>query len=147
MNINDIIPYFIYEGKTAQIAQNTLIKNIEQGGLKLYHYPTKINALKLAWVKRFCNEQDTNWKVLPKLFLDCDSLNLYFSANHNLLTNKKNTPSFILIYIICMWITIKKEHTTADDMLEDTLWLNISINIYIIKWYIVNLGSLQGLYI
>ncbi len=33
--IHDIIQNFIWEGKTAKIAQNILIKNIEQGGLKL----------------------------------------------------------------------------------------------------------------
>ncbi len=77
---NDIIQNFIWEGKSAKIAQNTLIKNIELGGLKLCHYPTKVKALKLSWVKRFCNEQYTNWKVLPKLFLNCDNLNLYFSS-------------------------------------------------------------------
>ncbi len=48
---NDIIQNFIWEGKTAKIAQNTLIKNIEQGGLKLCHFPTKVKALKLSWVK------------------------------------------------------------------------------------------------
>ncbi len=35
--INDIIQNSILYGKTAKIAQNTLIKNIEQGGLKLCH--------------------------------------------------------------------------------------------------------------
>ncbi len=46
--INDIIQNFIWEGKTAKIAQNILIKNIEQGGLKLCHYPTKVKALNLS---------------------------------------------------------------------------------------------------
>ena len=63
--INDIIQNFIWEGKTAKIAQNTLIKNIDQGGLKLCHYPTKVKALKLFWIKRLCNESDANWKSLP----------------------------------------------------------------------------------
>ncbi len=31
--ISDIIKHFIWEGKTAQIAQNTLIKNINEDGL------------------------------------------------------------------------------------------------------------------
>ncbi len=34
---NDIIQNFIWEGKTTKIAQNTRIKNIEQGGLKLWN--------------------------------------------------------------------------------------------------------------
>ncbi len=40
---NDIIQNFIWEGKTAKIAQNTFIKNIEQGGLK--HFPTNVTKI------------------------------------------------------------------------------------------------------
>ncbi len=66
---NDIIPNFIWEGKTANIAQNMLIQNIERGGLKLCHFPTKFKALKLCWVKRLCDKTDAHWKILPKSFL------------------------------------------------------------------------------
>ncbi len=81
--INDIIQNVIWEGKTSKSSQNTLIKNINEGGLKLFHYPTKVKALKLSWIKRPCDESDANWKCLPKLF----DLNLYFSANHKRLKN------------------------------------------------------------
>ncbi len=57
---NVIIQNFIWEGKTPKFAQNTLIKNIEQGGLKLCHYTTKVKALKLSWIKWFCNISDSN---------------------------------------------------------------------------------------
>ncbi len=59
-----------------------LIKNIEQGGLKLCHFSTKVKALKLAWLKRLCDKTDERWKFLPKYFYNCNNLNLYFSANH-----------------------------------------------------------------
>ncbi len=45
--INDIIQNLIWEEKTAKIDQNTLIKNIDEGGLMLCYYPTKVDALKL----------------------------------------------------------------------------------------------------
>ncbi len=92
--INDIIQNFIWEGKTAKITQNTLIMNIDGGGLNLYHYPTKVDALKLSWITKICSNRDANWKTLPKLFYNCDNLNLYFSANDKLLNNKNNIPPF-----------------------------------------------------
>ncbi len=46
--INDIIQNFIWEGKTANISQNTLIKNINEGGLKLCLNPTKAKTLKFS---------------------------------------------------------------------------------------------------
>ncbi len=90
-------------GKTAKIAQNMLIKNIEQGGLKLCNFPTKVKALKLYWVKRLCDKTDAHWKILPKYFYHCDDLNLYFSANHMPLRNDKNIPPFYMnIRELCM---------------------------------------------
>ncbi len=69
--ISDIIQNVIWEGKTAKIAQNTLIKNIEHGGLKLCLYPTKVKALKLSWIKWFYNISMAEWvwcRLQIKLF-------------------------------------------------------------------------------
>ncbi len=64
--INDIIHNFICEETNAKIAQNTLSKDIDQGGLKLCHYPTKIRYSKdhLQSTKR--NKILSNPKVVPK---------------------------------------------------------------------------------
>ncbi len=67
--INDIIQNFIWEGKTTKIAQHTLIKNIDEGGMKLCQCPTKVDALKLSWIKRLCSNREANWNNLPKLFI------------------------------------------------------------------------------
>lgn len=75
-----IIQNFICEGKTVKIALNTPKKNIDEGGLNLCHYPTKVDTLKLSWIERFCSNTEANWKTLPKLFYNCDDLNLYFLA-------------------------------------------------------------------
>ncbi len=93
---NDIIQNFIWDGKIAKIAQNTLIKNIEQGGLKLCHFPTKVKVLKLSWLKRLCDTTDAHWKILPKYLYNCYDLNLYFTANHMPLRNSENIPTFYM---------------------------------------------------
>lgn len=63
--INDIIQNFIWEGKTVKIAQNTLIKNIDEGGIVSFD-------VTLSGIKRFCRDTEANWKTLPKPFYDCD---------------------------------------------------------------------------
>ncbi len=75
------------------------------GGLKLCHYPTKVDALKLSWIKWLCNNGEANWKTLPKLFYKCDNLNLYFSANHKFLNNKNNIPPFYKDIHNLLWKT------------------------------------------
>ncbi len=104
--ISDIIQNFIWKGKTAKIAQNTLVKNIDQGGLKLCHYPTIVKALKLSWIKRLCNNTDVNWEILPKYFYNCNNLILYFSAN----TDQQNKPTFYT-YIHDLYMSHFKKRT------------------------------------
>ncbi len=55
--INDTIHNFIWGGKTAKIAQNTLVKNIGEGGVKRCHYPTKVDELKLSYIKILCSNR------------------------------------------------------------------------------------------
>ncbi len=69
-------------------------KYINQERLNLCHYPTKIKALKLSWIKRLCNESATKFYSLRKYFYNCNDLNLYFSANHTFLKTIKNIPPF-----------------------------------------------------
>ncbi len=112
---NDIIQNYMWEGKAAKIAQNKLIKNIEQGGLKLCHFPTKVKALKLSWVKRLCDTSDAHWKILLKYFYNCDNLNLYFTANHIPLRNSENIPTFYMnIHELYMEKKRKKNYSPTD---------------------------------
>ncbi len=117
------------EGKTAQISQNTLIKNFSQGGLKLCHYPTKVKALQLSWIKRICNESGANWKSLPEHFYNCNDHNLYVSANHTHLKCIKEILSFYKDIHDLYMNNFKKEPTPAQDILEQSIWLNEQITV------------------
>ncbi len=46
--INNIIQNFMWDDLTSKISQQTLIQGIEDGGLKLCHFPTKVKSIKLA---------------------------------------------------------------------------------------------------
>ncbi len=78
----NIIQHFLWDGKTSKFGQPTLILSIEHGGLKLCHFKTKSKALKLSWVKRLINPTHSNWKLLTKLFYNCNKLKNKFTANH-----------------------------------------------------------------
>ncbi len=87
--INNSAQNFIWNGSTSKIAQKTLILNIENGGLKLFHFETKIKALPVSWIKRMSTEEASAWKILPKHFVNCNNLDKYFSSNHKILSNKE----------------------------------------------------------
>ncbi len=64
--INNIIQNFIWNGKTNKISQKNTNTIYREGGLKLWQFNTKLESLKLVWVKRLINSTPANWKVLPK---------------------------------------------------------------------------------
>ncbi len=106
--INVIIQNFIWEGKTAKIAQKTLLNNIDNRGLKLCYFSFKVDSINVSWIKRLCDDTDADWKILQKFFYDCDDLNIYF----------------------------KNEPRTAQDILEQSIWItkDIIINNKCIHW-------------
>ncbi len=90
--------------ETSKISQTTLIQSIDKGeggGLKLCQFNTKVESLKLAWVKRLINSTTANWKVLPKHVFKCTNLNTYFSANHKPI-NVTATPNSTVTFMVRM---------------------------------------------
>ncbi len=69
--INIAIQNFIWDGVTTKSSQRTLIQNINNGGLKLYHFETKIKSLQLSWVKRLTTSFNHKWKVVPRKYFAC----------------------------------------------------------------------------
>ena len=51
--LNQLFFNFIWDGKTEKIKRNTLIGDIQEGGLKMIHLKSFITYLKVSWVKRF----------------------------------------------------------------------------------------------
>ncbi len=80
--VNNIIQNFTWDGKTSKISEKNINTIYRQGGLKLCQFSTKVESLKLAWIKRLINPTLANWKVLPKYYFKCSNLDTYFPANH-----------------------------------------------------------------
>ncbi len=54
--------------------KKSLIQQIWNGGLKLWHFETKVKAIQLSWVKRLTSAESPTWKILPILFYNCKNL-------------------------------------------------------------------------
>ncbi len=72
-----------------------LIQSINNGGLKLCHFETKIQFLQLSCVKRLSSSSNHKWKVVPRKYIACINLKTYFDSNHKLL-NSEEIPKFYL---------------------------------------------------
>jgi len=147
--INNLIQNFIWNNSTAKISQKTLIQQINKGGLKLSHYQTKIESLRLTWVKRLTSKSNHNWKIIPKLYFKCDNLYTYFDANHQLL-NKSKIPNFYKDIHSIYMKHFKKEPNNINEILNQSLWLNNNIKmnntyIYHKHWGGKNINKIRDL--
>ena len=136
--INNIIQNFLWKNKNEKISQKSLIQNIDNGGLKLCHFQTKVNSLILSWTKRLTSSTLQKWKLMPMKFYSCNNLQTYFNSNHKLLSSK-NIPTFYKMVHKIYMKYFKKEPTTLTEILEESLWLNERIKarknyIYFKSW-------------
>ena len=79
---NDIIIYFLRDGKPPKIAYNVLIQSIKKGGVKLIDFESKIKALKIGYVKRLLDNSLGKWKSAAAYFYKTNNIKMYFQSNH-----------------------------------------------------------------
>ena len=84
VEVKKIITDFLWDGKVAKIAYNTLTMGIEDGGLKLVDLKTKVKSLSASWIKRFIDSHySAKYKAFPKLIYNTNDLSFYFSCNQD----------------------------------------------------------------
>ena len=121
---------FIWKGKPDKINRNTLCGKKENGGLKMTNIRNFIDALKIAWVKRFFD--DTNrgkWKVLF-----CKEISkvggewiwLCKPQTHNEFCYDKLCNTF-LVEILKSWFKLRDK--CCDTTNDELLWYNYNIKI------------------
>ena len=61
---------FIWKGKPDKIKRLTLIGDYEKGGLNMVDINSYFKSLKVSWFKRLLSSKTSNWKVIPRKYLD-----------------------------------------------------------------------------
>jgi hypothetical protein len=62
----------IWKGKPDNIKRLTLIRDYEKGGeeVNMVDINSYFKSLKVSWVKRLLSSETSNWKVIPRKYLD-----------------------------------------------------------------------------
>ena len=60
----------------------TINKNKKEGGLNMLDFTLLDNALKIAWVKRLCANDERSWKLIPLSLLSNVGGSLLFQCNY-----------------------------------------------------------------
>jgi hypothetical protein len=127
--IDQIFFNFLWDSNCNKISKNTIIRTIDQGGLKMIDIKSKVKALKIAWIKRSILKPNSSWKlILDDLLGDltfdfairCTKLPEYYFQKlplfyqiiiHDLNLLRHETPKLIL------------------EILSENLWYNNMITI------------------
>ena len=81
--VKQIVTDFIWNGKPPKIAYNVMIQNIENGGLKLVDFESKVKSLKVGFIKRLLQNKDGKWRATASHFFQTNNLNSYFMCNRS----------------------------------------------------------------
>ena len=117
--VNHIIFSFLWRGKD-KTTRLSAINTLEEGGIKMIDIESMIKALRLAWLKRIFNNNDSSWKFyLIHLLKQLGDL-LIFECNYTI-KDLPTMPTFYRELLFC-WSEFR------DHFFEEKYWLSIIWN-------------------
>ena len=140
---------FIWEEKRPKIAYQRLIRDYEQGGLKLADLQLKDSAIKIKWVQVYRFKTTLLDEVLSavsplknKMFADCNI------NKHDMKRVKENNVFGDIWFAWAKFNAIRL--TSVSQVLSQKLWFNSNIKnlgdmLYIKNWHEVGLNSIKDL--
>ena len=120
---------FLWNSNTNKIARNTIIRTIEQGGLKMIDIRSKVKALKIAWIKRAIYKPNSSWKLIIDELLG--DLTFDYAARCTKLSEhyKQKLPFFYRNILNNLNELRLNTSSVRYEILNETLWYNKMITI------------------
>ena len=117
--VNHIIFTFLWKGKD-KVTRLSPINTLEEGGIKMIDIGSMIKALRLAWLKRIFNNNDSTWKFYLIHVLKKIGDLLIFECNYAI----KDLPTISTFYreLLIWWSEFR------DLFFEEKYWLSIIWN-------------------
>ena len=114
---------FLWNDGTAKIKYSSIISGKHEGGLKFPDIDSIIKTRRILWLKRFLNENDSLWKIIPKYYFEKAGI-LLVDINFDKNCVTKGIPSF---YKSCLydWSDLfNKEPVDIVNVIAQPLWNN-----------------------
>jgi hypothetical protein len=112
---------FIWSDKPNKIKHNTMCNSYEQGGLQMSDIDFRIDALHLSWVRRLFDQNEHQWKVIPKTLLNNFS-NMFFPGF--LPKNFSQTLPKFYKNILTIWAKCSGPPNSLQAIYNQHLWNN-----------------------
>ena len=118
---------FIWDSKPPKIAYDVMIQSIENGGLKLVDFESKVKSLNLGFIKRWLQNKAGKWRHTAAKFYKTNDLNYYFRCNRI----PCNIENIFYDETLHYWSELQEIRTLAVEIIHNqTIWENIFITIF-----------------
>ena len=125
--VDNILFKFLWNNKTPKISKHVIIGNIEDGGLKMVDFKSKIKSAKVSWIRRLIDSTDAAWKHVANNMNPNVTLSHLVTCKLDIKLLEVKLPKFYLETIHC-WNEINNfEPTSISDIYNESLWLNKNI--------------------
>ena len=126
--INRIIFNFIWDGKPAKIKKKTIIAERKYGGLKMIDFELMEKSLKIAWIKRFAENNHAAWKIIPEHTLSQHGgISFFTQCQYDMqLFDLQNLPDFYRT-ILNYWQNFKLLTDNDKAAQNQIIWNNSNI--------------------
>jgi hypothetical protein len=131
---------FLWSNKPDKVKKQTVIKKLENGGLKMPDIKCMISTMKVKWLKTMFNNSHCNYNYIPKLFFNKMEMTDFMCCNYKEEDIPKDLPDY---YKQCFktWSLLKNNsQDNAETIRQQVIWYNQNIQInkkslFIQSWY------------
>lgn len=110
--INKMFYEFLWSGKGEKVKRKTLIGDINAGGLKMIDLTSFIHSIKIKWISALLCDEEANWKIIPRVFLNSfgDNLLIFQMNLEHLkqLPNQNFKVSDFYKNLVNIWLNFRK---------------------------------------
>ena len=131
--LNKLLYQFIWNSNKEKVKRSVCINSISKGGLNMIDLESKVRSLKLAWIRKFYFNPESQWKSLFKFWTSKISLiPLCFETNCNskdmsIRCKKLDLPNFYVEFFEA-WANLKYvEAKNVRYILNEVIWKNSNI--------------------
>jgi regulator of sigma D len=120
--VQDLTFKFLWGYKPAKIKKDTIIADIQEGGLKMPLFSAVLESTRVMWVKRILKAKDTKWARLAVSLMNTHEFDLY-CKNESSYASNALTPFYQ--QVLKVWYKFhSKEPKQNDEIQQEILWNN-----------------------
>ena len=121
--INKVMYSYIWNGKD-KIKRLAIINDIENGGLRMTHLESAIQAQRLMTLKRYVSNRDPSWTHILDSCLKEVGGRFLLRCNFDVSKLPVKIPAFYKDCLVSWSSLVKWTNETMDGVLEQTIWNN-----------------------